>query len=235
MKQKPSITLIIPAHNEEKNIGRVLDVVSKVSEIDEIIVVADACNDHTADIAKKFNAKVVERNISDGKGSAMIEGVNYAMGDIIMFCDADLKNLTTDHIKKILKPIVNGEAIMSVGLRDRILGLGAIIPMILPMYAIGGERAMTKDFFNLIPKNKQTRHFGIESVMNYYIKKNKLPVAYPVLKNLRQVIKEKKMGFLKGLVARFQLMGQVWITHWILRINYFKSKRKAYVKKRNKH
>ena len=213
----PSVSLIIPAHNEEDNIGQVLQVVTQAPEINEIIVVADQCSDQTVAIAKKFAVKIIERAISVGKGGAMTDGVKNAQGEIIMFADADLENLTTGHIRQVLKPVLNGEAEMSVGLRDRIWGLGATIPMILPMYAIGGERAMTKKFFESFPKDKNTLDFGIETVMNYYAKANHIPVAYPVLKKLRQVIKEKKWGFHEGFIARLKLIGQVWRTRLLMK------------------
>ncbi|NCN07342.1 glycosyltransferase family 2 protein [Candidatus Falkowbacteria bacterium] len=203
------VSLIIPAHNEAENISAVLSVAKKAKDVNEIIVIADACIDHTASIAKTFKVRVIERPKTQGKGSAMIAGVSAASGDIIMFADADLENLTTKHITQVLKPIISGKYTMSVGLRDRVFGLGALIPKIYPMYAIGGERAMTKDFFNSLPKDKNSLDFGIETVMNYYAKKHNLKVSYPILKNLHQVIKEKKYGFTQGFSDRLKLMRQV--------------------------
>lgn len=203
------ISLIIPAHNEANNIAGVLKVVTEVKEIDEILVVADACQDNTAEVAKKFGVKLLCRKISQGKGSAMAAGVKAVKGDIIMFADADLKNLTINHIKKVLQPVMSGKAVMSVGLRDRVFGLGVIIPKLFPMYALGGERAMTREFFNSLPKDENLLGFGIETVMNYWAKINRYKVARPVLKNLTQVIKEKKWGLWKGFLWRMRLNQQV--------------------------
>src|SRR3989344_8645445 len=208
-QNKPKVTLIIPAHNEAENISAVLKVVTQAKEVDEIIVIADACEDKTAEVARRFKTKVVERAKTQGKGSAMIAGVGAASGQIIMFADADLENLTTRHISQVLRPVIEGRATMSVGLRDRIFGLGALIPKIYPMYAIGAARAMTKDFFNSLPDDQNLLDFGIETVMNYYAKKHKLKVSYPVLKNLHQVIKEKKYGLLAGFSDRLKLIKQV--------------------------
>jgi len=211
------ISLIIPAHNEAENISRVLKVVSQMPEFDEIIVVADACSDQTATVAKKFPVKVVERTASQGKGSAMFFGTAKSQGDILMFCDADLETLTAEHIRQILAPVVSGQATMSVGLRDRAFGLRAIIPKIFPMYAISGQRAMTREFFESLPQEGHALDFGIETVMNYHAKRQGLPVASPVLKNLRQVIKEKKWGWGQGFFARLGLMYQVWRSRFIMK------------------
>ncbi len=211
------ISLIIPAHNEEENLGCVLRVVTQVPEIDEILVVVDACSDKTAEVAQKYGVKILIRKASKGKGEAMIDGVKHTTGGILMFADADLENLTVRHMQKVLEPVIEGRASMSVGLRDRIFGLGALIPKLFPMYAIGGERAMTREFFDLIPKDENTLDFGIETVMNYFAKKHKLKVAYPILKNLHQVIKEKKWGFWRGLISRIGLFWQVWRTRFIMK------------------
>lgn len=208
---KPKTTLIIPAHNEAENIEPVLKTALQAKDIiDEILVIADACQDQTAAIARKHGVQILERKTSRGKGDAMMAGVKKAQGEIIMFADADLKGLTIEHLKQVLTPVLKNEAVMSIGLRDRLFGLSALIPKIFPMYAIGGERAMTKEFFNQLPIDENMFDFGIETVMNYYAKKNNLKVAYPVLKKLDQVIKEKKWGFWRGLFSRLGLMKQVW-------------------------
>ena len=216
-KAQPKISLIIPAHNEAHNIGRVLKVVKKVKSLNEILVVADACTDKTAEVAKKFEVKVLQRKTSQGKGSAMIDGVKHTKGEIIMFADADLETLTTKHVEAVLNPVLEEKATMSIGLRDRIFGLSALIPRIFPMYAIGGERAMTRKFFDSLPKDKNTLDFGIETVMNYYAKKHRLKVAMPTLKNLRQIIKEKKWGLWQGFISRIGLTYQVWRTRYIMK------------------
>ncbi len=201
--------MIIPAHNEADNIGRVLAVAQKIKEIDEIIVIADACTDDTFRVAYGFGVDVYNKETTLGKGDAMIFGFNKSRGEIIMFADADLENLTSDHLRKVLNPVLKEGYDLSIGLRDRIFGLGAIIPKIYPTYAIGGERAMKRDFFLKVIKNDYSHDFGIETVMNYYAKKMNLKVATPILKNLHQVIKEKKWGFWQGLNSRFDLMRQV--------------------------
>lgn len=225
-KNQHTISLIIPAHNEAANIKKVLLAIAQVDELDEIIVVADACQDQTAQIAASVNPqiKIIERPTTQGKGSAMIAGVKATKGDILVFVDADLENLRPEHIKQIINPVINDEAIMSVGLRDRVLGLSALIPKILPMYAIGGERAMTRKFFESLPKDENILDFGIETVMNYHAQEQNLKVAMPVLKNLHQIIKEKKWGLLDGLANRLKLTHQVLRTRKIMKHRHLTKK-----------
>lgn len=95
---KPSISVIIPAYNEEKRIGRVLgdvaDYLKSKTQKYEIIVVCDGCNDKTVEIVNRFRLKNKSvRCLSFperlGKGGGVIEGFKSADGRIIGFIDCD--------------------------------------------------------------------------------------------------------------------------------------------------
>jgi hypothetical protein len=86
------ISIIVPAHNEEKYIGKCLDSIYEAkknySKEIEIIVVANRCTDKTRDIALSKNAKVINedsRNLSKIRNA----GVRASKGDIIVTIDAD--------------------------------------------------------------------------------------------------------------------------------------------------
>ena len=86
-------SVVIPAHNEEKYIGRCLRAVicaSKYVRPDnvEIIVVANRCSDRTRVIAERYSARVLENN---DKCIAAIRntGVRAAKGEIVVTVDAD--------------------------------------------------------------------------------------------------------------------------------------------------
>lgn len=90
---KPTFSVVIPAHNEEKYIGKCLQAVISASkyvrpDTVEIIVVANRCTDRTAAIARRYGARVLTNN---DKCIAAIRntGVNAANGDIIVTIDAD--------------------------------------------------------------------------------------------------------------------------------------------------
>ena len=59
-------TAIIPAYNEEKRIGDVLEAVKKSRLVDEIIVVDDGSEDKTAEVAKRMAPLLKRQNLEGG-------------------------------------------------------------------------------------------------------------------------------------------------------------------------
>ena len=79
--QRPKTTVLIPAHNEAEQITQVLEVLKQqITERDRIVVIADNCQDNTAELARATGVTVLERtNLNDrGKGYAL----DYAMQQI---------------------------------------------------------------------------------------------------------------------------------------------------------
>lgn len=104
-----NLSVIIPARNEEKHIKKVIKIVKKSLNVNEIIVVDNNSSDKTAMIAEKEGAKVVFCK-EQGKGFAMEKGLKEAQNEIIVFIDADINNYSKDLIEKLSDPIVNEEA-----------------------------------------------------------------------------------------------------------------------------
>ncbi|MGC8683848.1 MAG: glycosyltransferase [Athalassotoga sp.] len=101
------ISIIIPARNEEKNIGNLLESLKDQSiQIDEIIVVDDQSSDKTASIAKSFGVSVLQlKDLPDGwigKSNACWNGYKFSTGDILIFLDADV-TLSKNAVKSLLK------------------------------------------------------------------------------------------------------------------------------------
>jgi glycosyltransferase involved in cell wall biosynthesis len=111
------VSIVIPAHNEEKRIGKTLENyisyfqnLKKNKKIDfEMIVVLNNCNDKTIDVVKKYKCKELKilNFIRGGKGFAIIEGFKEALkseSNLIGFVDADMATLPVsfyDLIKNI--------------------------------------------------------------------------------------------------------------------------------------
>jgi hypothetical protein len=93
--RRPSIAVLIPAHNEEQVIeATLLRLKADLSPSDRLLVIADNCTDQTAVIATRVGADVVVRNDTGrpGKGFALAAGLRHlAAGppEIVVFVDAD--------------------------------------------------------------------------------------------------------------------------------------------------
>lgn len=90
LKNLNKVWVVIPAHNEEKNIGRVIEKTRKFSE--NIVVVDDGSEDKTAIIAEKSGAFVLKHIVNLGKGAALKTGCEYAIknkAEKIVVLDAD--------------------------------------------------------------------------------------------------------------------------------------------------
>ena len=104
VKKKLTVSVIIPAHNEEDHINTVISAAKKVRGVDEIIVVDDGSTDNTATVAKDAGADVIVLPMNRGKGNAIKTGSEKAKGDVLIFLDADLTNITPNKIQKIIEP-----------------------------------------------------------------------------------------------------------------------------------
>lgn len=200
------VAAIIPTLNEEENIPRVIEPLKRSRFINEIIVVDDGSSDGTAQTARECGVRVVEHGINKGKGIAMETGMRATSAEILFFADADLLQFKPEHADALIDPVIQGDAGMAVGLRDRGAFLTWLLPAVAPV--LGGERAIRRDIFSKL-SGKAASNFGIETVMNAYCRKHRISVRYIPMRGVTQVIKERKYGFWKGFKARIKMFWQV--------------------------
>ncbi len=116
------LVVVIPAFNEEKTIGKVIDKIPKsIDGIDkvQILVVDDGSVDKTSFIAKQKGCTVVSHTRNKGLGKAFNTGIENALklgADIIVNIDAD-DQFDPSEIPKLIKPILENDADMVSGSR----------------------------------------------------------------------------------------------------------------------
>lgn len=103
-KNKPlTLSVIIPAYNEESNIVACLESIAGQTVMpDEVLLVDNNCNDRTIFLAKKFSFVTVINESKQGIVYARNRGFNFAKSDIIGRIDADTV-LPTDWVQKVKK------------------------------------------------------------------------------------------------------------------------------------
>ncbi len=213
---QPSVAAIVPAYNEEKTIGVILRTLKSSPSIGEVIVVADGCDDQTAEIARLGGATVVELRENVGKGKAMLQGVAQTDADIVAFFDADLVGLTPDHVERIVLPVVSGAKAMNVGLRDRgsfWTSIGAQLPL------ISGERAMRRSIISNIPE-RYMKGYMIESAFNYFCRSRGLRYGSVRLPGLTFVRKYEKVGWTQALIQYVKMYYQVGKAMFWVRVGH---------------
>jgi cellulose synthase/poly-beta-1,6-N-acetylglucosamine synthase-like glycosyltransferase len=91
----PSLAILMPAHNESLVIAETIKaLIPALKSADQILVVADNCNDETASIARNLGATVIERQHATlrGKGYALDFGLQYLKAsppEVVIVIDAD--------------------------------------------------------------------------------------------------------------------------------------------------
>lgn len=115
MRHGKTVSVIIPALNEENAIGEVIQDLP--DWVDQIIVADNGSRDQTAPIARSLGADVVFE-LLPGYGAACLRGLSAVRGgDIIVFLDGDYSDFPED-IHKLVDPIAEGLADFVLGSRS---------------------------------------------------------------------------------------------------------------------
>ncbi len=118
------ISIVIPAYNEEKRLGRtldqVLDFVVQQGWDAEVIVVDDGSRDDTAELVKRYArshrcVRLLQNPGNRGKGYSVRNGVLKSQGGIVLFTDADLSSPIEEATKLIAA--LNTGADIAIGSR----------------------------------------------------------------------------------------------------------------------
>ena len=124
--------MCLPARNEEATVGAIVArvraaLVDAVPLVDEVLVVDDGSIDATATEAATAGARVVRRGPDDGppgKGQALRRAVEEAVGDVLVFLDADVRNFDSHFVSGLLGPVLTepGTALVKATYRRPLAG-----------------------------------------------------------------------------------------------------------------
>jgi glycosyltransferase involved in cell wall biosynthesis len=115
MKEKPEIAVLIPCHNEEKTVGKVIEDFRAQLPGASIYVFDNCCSDRTAQIAAKCGACVIlEPRI--GKGFVVESMLDSIKADFYVLVDGD-DTYPAERVHDLLNPLLAAKADMVVGAR----------------------------------------------------------------------------------------------------------------------
>ncbi|MDQ1378110.1 MAG: glucosyl-3-phosphoglycerate synthase, partial [Acidimicrobiaceae bacterium] len=187
-KRGRTISVCLPARNEEATVGQVVKAIrtalmAQAPLVDELIVVDDGSTDRTATVARAAGAEVVAMSaidpggggggagcLSGGKGQAMWKAVYVSNGDLVVFCDADIRQFAPHFVTGLLGPLLLRDDVMFVkGFYDRPLDgrpaeggrvtelvarplIAALLPHLAAMtQPLAGECAARRQVFEAVP------------------------------------------------------------------------------------
>lgn len=111
-----TVTIVLPAYNEEQSIGLTIKAIRELYPEIEILVVDDGSTDQTRDEAITAGANVMKHPYNIGNGAAIKTGLRYASGEWVLMMDADGQHDPAD-IEKLLQ--YKDEFDMVVGARSK--------------------------------------------------------------------------------------------------------------------
>lgn len=197
-----SVTAVIPAYNEQSTVGKVVRAARSCPFVREVIVVSDGSTDETPQVARQAGARVIELDANQGKGAAIKAGVEATEAAVVVFLDADLLGLSGDHVRRLVEPVLHGEADMTIGL----FGHGRVMTDLALMIApyLSGQRALRKEVIRGLPHLDVLR-YGVEVALTRHIVAANLRVRQVELRGVTHRMKEEKRGFWRGLSARMKM------------------------------
>jgi glycosyltransferase involved in cell wall biosynthesis len=116
-----TLSIVVPAFNEEATLARVVEKLIHVPYLFEIVIVDDCSSDRTLEIARQLAAKypqvrALTHQRNRGKTDALRTGFAETKGNIVIVQDADLE-YDPSEMKDVIQPIVEGVADVVFGSR----------------------------------------------------------------------------------------------------------------------
>ncbi|MDP3996368.1 MAG: glycosyltransferase family 2 protein [bacterium] len=227
------LSIIIPAWNEEKTVGKVIEKVLAapfpVGWQKEVIAVNDGSSDGTKAVIDSFSTRIkaVHMSKNGGKGSAVKEGLKKASGDFAVIQDADLE-CDPAEIALLLEALQKSpqEKTAVMGSREMFYGnqkdwslsrLGSLSITTLINFLYGSSFSDALMCYKLFPR-RTFGYFqggGFDSEMIFLVnllKDGYKVIEVPVTYNPRDKGQGKKISYIHGVQIIFKIL-RLWISH----------------------
>lgn len=220
-----NLSVIIPVYNEVHHIREIVKRVQATNLAKEILIVDDASTDGTQELLRSLDGKkkvrVILHEKNQGKGAAVVTGINAARGDTLLIQDADLEYDPRDY-PALLLPIKEGRADVVYG--SRFLGAPHRVAMFWHQVANQLLTFMTNILYDSILTDMETgykvfrrevivgmkirsKRFNFEPEFTAKILKRKYRIyEVPISFNPRDYSEGKKIGLKDAFEAVWALI-----------------------------
>lgn len=221
-------TCIIPFYNEGERIFEVLNTVTQISRISQIICVDDGSSDGTADlIEQRFpQIEVVRLSENQGKTAAIRHGLTYAKQEYVLLMDADLQMINQQEISFALQAIETYDIDMIILRR---INAPWFVKMDRGDVLFSGERVLKRTDLEKVLHENVCRYQIEIAINNYMLKHNK--TVFWVPSSAFNTFKVQKIGLIDGFIKELDMFFDIILFAGLQ--NYFRQissfARKRYV------
>ena len=217
------ITLLIPFFNEGERMLKVMEEMTNIPEIDQIICVDDGSTDTTAQkIMDKYDVELIRLPQNQGKSAAVRAGIRDVKSEWVFLCDADLCRIDIDEFRTACQCIKSGRADMIILRRIQApwfvkFDRGDIL--------FSGERILRTSDLREVMK-RSVEHYQLEIAINQWMLDRQRKI-YWLPSSVANTYKFQKLGWAKGMAKEFKMWYN--LIDFIGVINYINQIRKLAV------
>jgi glycosyltransferase involved in cell wall biosynthesis len=166
-----SVSIVVPAFNEEPAIGPLVEALRAGAAWHEVIVVDDGSSDATAERARDAGATVVRHPYNKGNGAAVKTGIRRATGEFVLIVDGDGQHQAADAARLVSRLgeydlVIGARATGTQATRARLMGNAALnwlagyltgrkVPDLTSGFR-GARRSQLREFLHLLPNGFST-------------------------------------------------------------------------------
>jgi hypothetical protein len=212
------VAAIIPAHNEGGLILNILEVLHQDDSLSEIIVIDDGSTDDTVEKSSSYSqidprVKVLQHDVNQGKGQAVITGWRASQAPILLLLDADLIGLKKSHIRCLIQPVLEDRVDMSVGLFRGGQLFTDLAHRVTPW--LSGQRCLKAALLESVSM-EAAAGYGIETAISITAKYEQWRCCNVFLAGVSHPPSEIHRGFWEGIRVRARMYGEILRAWWII-------------------